>query len=416
MVRKMAKARKIRKKEEVSFEQSFFMALDALEGESHIDKETLIEKIRSGIEKAIKKDYFPFNSKEKDKDKENDLSNYMKILIDPETNRFELSLYKEVMDVMFVDDPEKEIFLDEARTYDPDVKVGDMVEIRLDPAKFGRVAAQSAKQSIKHDIKDFEKQKLVAQFKDKEHECVSATVQKVEPETLNAILTIDKNEVYLVRSEQIPGEVLTPGDIIKVYIVNIVNPDTRPSIKISRTHRDLVKRLFELEVPEIADGTVQVKAISRVAGARSKMAVYSEDKNVDAVGACIGPRKSRISSVVNELKGEKIDIITWVEDKAEFIAKALAPATVLDVETGEDNGTKVCRVTVPDDQLSLAIGNKGQNAKLAAGLTGYKIDIISDKDPKPEPLPQPAPKEELPDEPEEETDLLAEDGTEDTQE
>ncbi|MBR1563500.1 MAG: transcription termination/antitermination protein NusA, partial [Ruminococcus sp.] len=223
-------------------------------------------------------------------------------------------------------------------------------------------------------------------------------------------------EVYLVRSEQIPGEVLTPGDIIKVYIVNIVNPDTRPSIKISRTHRDLVKRLFELEVPEIADGTVQVKAISRVAGARSKMAVYSEDKNVDAVGACIGPRKSRISSVVNELKGEKIDIITWVEDKAEFIAKALAPATVLDVETGEDNGTKVCRVTVPDDQLSLAIGNKGQNAKLAAGLTGYKIDIISDKDPKPEPLPQPAPKEELPDEPEEDTDLLAEDGTEDTQE
>ena len=146
------------------------------------------------------------------------------------------------------------------------------------------------------------------------------------------------------------------------------------------------------------------------------MAVYSEDKNVDAVGACIGPKKSRISSVVNELKGEKIDIITWVEDKAEFIAKALAPATVLDVETGEDNGTKVCRVTVPDDQLSLAIGNKGQNAKLAAGLTGYKIDIISDKDPKPEPLPQPAPKEELPDEPEEETDLLAEDGTEDTQE
>ena len=217
----------------------------------------------------------------------------------------------------------------------------------------------------------------------------------MEPATLNAILTIDKNEVYLVRNEQIPGEELRAGDIIKVYVVGIVNPERKPSIKISRTHRELVKRLFELEVPEIADGTVEVKAISRVAGARSKIAVWSKDPNVDAVGACIGPRKSRISSIVNELNGEKIDVITWVEDEAEFIAKALAPATVLDVEISPEEGVRECRVTVPDDQLSLAIGNKGQNAKLAAGLTGYKIDIVSDKEPKPK---AEEPEEEAPEE------------------
>lgn len=282
-----------------------------------------------------------------------------------------------------------------------------MVEIPLDPARFGRVAAQNAKQSIKHDIKDFEREKLIAQYHDKEHECVSATVQKVEPSTLNAVLTIDKNEVYLVRNEQIPGEELRAGDIIKVYVVGIVNAERKPSIKISRTHRELVKRLFEIEVPEIADGTVEVKAISRVAGARSKIAVWSKDENVDAVGACIGPRKSRISSVVNELNGEKIDVISWVEDEAEFIAKALAPANVLKVDILQnDEEARVCRVTVPDDQLSLAIGNKGQNAKLAAGLTGFKIDIVSDKEPIPEPE-----EEELP---EEETaeDIISEEGEE----
>lgn len=212
----------------------------------------------------------------------------------------------------------------------------------------------------------------------------SATVQKVEPATQNAILTIDKNEVYLVRNEQIPGETLKAGDIIKVYVVGIANPDRKPSIKISRTHRELVKRLFELEVPEIADGTVEVKAISRVAGARSKIAVYSKDPNVDAVGACIGPRKSRITSVVNELKGEKIDVINWCEDPAQFIAKALAPAEVINVVLSEEEGVRECRVTVPDNQLSLAIGNKGQNAKLAAGLTGYKIDIVSESSAKAE--------------------------------
>ncbi|MBQ2580301.1 MAG: transcription termination factor NusA, partial [Ruminococcus sp.] len=220
------------------------------------------------------------------------------------------------------------------------------------------------------------------QYQDKEREVVSAVVQKVEPGTLNAIVTIDKNEVYFIRKEQIPGEVLKAGDMIKVYVAGIANSEKRqPVIRISRTQREFVKRLFEIEVPEIADGTVEIKAISRVAGARSKIAVISKDPNVDAVGACIGPKKSRITAVVNELNGEKIDVITYSEDPAEFIAKSLAPAEVIRVDLLEDlvEGEKVqkrCQVIVPNNQLSLAIGNKGQNAKLAAGLTGYKIDIL----------------------------------------
>ena len=348
--------------------KEIFAALSALEKENHIDKEILIDKIKQGIMKAIKRDY--------------PMSEHITVDIDPDNNKFEMKLQKEVMDVMFVDDPDNEIWLDEAREYDPTVNVGDWVDIPLDPARFGRVAAQNAMQSIKHDIKDYEKARLIEQYQDKEREVVSAVVQKVEPGTLNAIVTIDKNEVYFIRKEQIPGEVLKAGDMIKVYVAGIANSEKRqPVIRISRTQREFVKRLFEIEVPEIADGTVEIKAISRVAGARSKIAVISKDPNVDAVGACIGPKKSRITAVVNELNGEKIDVITYSEDPAEFIAKSLAPAEVIRVDLLEDlvEGDKVqkrCQVIVPNNQLSLAIGNKGQNAKLAAGLTGYKIDIL----------------------------------------
>lgn len=363
--------------------KEFVDSLNALTKESNIDKEVLIEKVREGIMKALKKQY---------QDCE-----HIRVDINPETGEIDMKILKEVMEVMYVDDPENEIYLGEAQTYDPDIKVGDWVEIPVSPAKIGRVAAQNAKQSIKHDIKDFERNKLIEQYKDKEHECVSATVQKVEPATGNAVVTIDKNEIYFVRSEQIPGEVLKVGDIIKVYVVSLGDGERKqPAIRISRSHKDLVKRLFELEVPEIEDGTVEVKAIARVAGARSKIAVWSKDPNVDAVGACIGPKKVRISSIVNELKGEKIDVINWSEDDAEFIAKALAPAQVLSVELLDDvfdkdgKPHKRCRVVVPNNQLSLAIGNKGQNAKLAAGLTRYKIDIVpenpmeSTDSPKPE--------------------------------
>ena len=267
-----------------------------------------------------------------------------------------------------------EINIDEALTISKRARVGGTCEIKLSPAIFGRVAAGAAKQSIRHDIKEFERGQLLEQYQDKEHEVVSATVTKVEPNTGHVTLMIEKNEVYLFKNEQIPGEVLKEGNIIKVYVVGIINPDKKPTIKISRTHKDLVKRLFELEIPEIYDGTVEVKSISREAGSRTKIAVFSKDPNVDAVGACIGPKRSRISKIVDELGGEKIDIITYSENQEEFIAKSLAPSEVVKVTLAED-GSRACTVVVPNNQLSLAIGNKGQNAKLAARLTGFKIDI-----------------------------------------
>lgn len=340
--------------------KEFFDALENLGAENKINTEDLADKIADGIVKAIKRDHPGV------------LEENICVNIDPEKGKFELKLNKTVVEA--VEDTENEISLEDALKVSKKAKIGSQVSIKLDPMKFGRVAAQSAKQSIKHDIKEFERERLLAAYQGKEHECVSATVLKVEPATGNAVLTVDKNEAYLVKSEQIPGEVLKEGDIIKVYVVGIVNPERRPSVRISRTHRDLVKRLFELEVPEIYDGTVEVKAISREAGSRSKIAVWSKDENVDAIGACIGPRRGRIQSIVKELKGEKIDIIPYSEDDAEFIAAALSPADVISVTLAED-GSRSCTVVVPDNQLSLAIGNKGQNAKLAARLTGYKIDI-----------------------------------------
>lgn len=342
--------------------KEFFEAFSQFEQENNMDPAVLIETIKAGILQAVKK--------------EHPGSENINVDINPDTHKFDVKIIKEVVEGE-PEDPDNQISLDEATAISPKAYVGGVVEIKINPAKFGRVAAQNAKQNIKHKIKDFEREKLIAQYEDKVCECVSATVQKVEPATLNAVLTIDKNEVYLVRNEQIPGEVLKAGDIIQVYVVGIANPDRKPSIKISRTHRELVKRLFEKEIPEIADGTVEVKSISRVAGVRSKIAVTSNDENVDAVGACIGPRKSRISAVVNELNGEKIDVIPYSDDPAEFIARALAPSEVVKVVLSEGD-VRECKVVVPDSQLSLAIGNKGQNAKLAAGLTGYKIDILAE--------------------------------------
>ena len=253
-----------------------------------------------------------------------------------------------------------------------------MCLIAVSPATFGRVAVQNAKQQIKHELKNHERARIIEQFNDKLYECVTAKVERIEGKTGNAVLSMDKSEVYLVHKEQIPGEVLVPGDLIKVYVVGIANPEKKPSLKISRTHKNLVKRLFETEVPEIHDGVVEVMGISRVAGSRSKLAVRSNDPNVDAIGACIGPKKSRISAVVAELGGEKIDIIPYSEDEEEFIARALAPAQVISVTVNKEAETPECKVVVPANQLSLAIGNKGQNARLAAGLTGFNIDIMSD--------------------------------------
>lgn len=339
--------------------KEFFEAMECLASEYNIPVDVLVERIKEGVLKAVKKEYPDVD---------------FRVDIDVDKRVFDVVAMKIVVDVdpRYVNDDE--ILIDEARTIVPNCQVDDYVPCKLDTAKLGRVATQYAKQSIRHDVKEFEKEKLIAQYKDKVHEMIPAVVQKVEPGTGNATLLIDKNEIYLFKSEQIPDEKLVEGEIIQVYVVSIMNPGKKPAVKISRTHKDLVKRLFEREIPEIQDGTVEIKNIAREAGSRSKVAVFSKDPNVDCVGACIGPKRARINKIVSELRGEKIDIIVYDEDPAVFIAKALAPAEVIRVEVneGEENS---CTVIVPNNQLSLAIGNKGQNAKLAARLTGYKIDI-----------------------------------------
>lgn len=341
-------------------DNEIFDSLDLISKENDIPVEMLIEKIEQAVMKAVKREY-------------PDCEEFAHVETDIEKRTFNVIFMRTVVD----DEPTyiNEINIDEAKTLDPDYSVGDVVPFKMPTAKFGRVAAQNAKQSIRHDIKEFEKNKLIAQFEGKEKDIVSATVTQVEPNTGNAVVTIDGSEVYFFRSEMLPNETLKVGEIVKVYVVGIFHRDRKPSVKISRTHKEFVKRLFELEIPEIYDGTVEVKAISREAGARTKIAVYSKDPNVEPVGSCIGPKRSRISKIVEELNGEKIDIIVYDEDISKFIAKSLAPAEVLKVEI-VDPDERLCRAVVPDNQLSLAIGNRGQNAKLAARLTEYKIDIV----------------------------------------
>lgn len=357
----MSKAKKITKEEqELELTKELFSALRQLSEESGIPIETLVERIKAAIFKAVKKQY--------DDCTDDDFS----VEIDPDRNIFNVCILRTVVD----DEPTyiNEINIDEAKTIRADAALGERVPFKLSTAQFGRVAAAGAKQSIHSDIKDFERSKINNLFKDKIGEAVSAEVQKIEPVTGNASLIIDKNEVYFLKSEQIPGETLHEGEIIKVYIADILNPEKRPAVKVSRKNPELVKRLFELEIPEIYDGTVEIKSISREAGSRTKIAVYSKDANVDPVGACIGPKHSRIEKIVDELGGEKIDIIVYDEDLPTFISHALAPADVISASIDEGEERK-CTVIVPNNQLSLAIGNKGQNAKLAARLTGCKIDI-----------------------------------------
>ena len=261
----------------------------------------------------------------------------------------------------------------------------------IDPHTFKRIAAKNAKDLIKQGFSNAERQHLSEVWGQYENEAVSALVSKVEPKSGYVILEINHNEVPLPKSEQIPGEVLEVGQVIKVYISGVSKDykegDKNQYLKVSRTDKWLIKRLFEIECPEIYDGTVEIKAVSRAPGSRSKIAVISNDPNVDAVGACIGPQKSRINAVTKELRGEKIDVVLYSDDPAEFVKQALKPAEVIKVVVTDPNPDKrECKAIVPDSQLSLAIGNKGQNAWLAAKLTGYKIDIKAESAVKPEDL------------------------------
>ena len=338
---------------------NFFDALEMLGEENSVETALLIEKVKSAMLKAAKRAY-PHSE------------DRIRVEIDPAKKKFAMYIAQEIIDDEPID--ENEINIEVAKTIDPNAILGGTILKEIDISKLGRMAALSAKQSIKGDLREINREQMLSKFEQKEHDCIIATVSQIEPGRGTVTVEYQGTELYLFKNEQIPGEVLEEGKQVKVYITGIVGKTKKPIVKISRTHKDLVKRLFELEVPEIYDGTVEVKSISREAGSRTKIAVWSKDPNVDAVGACIGPQRTRISAVVGELNGEKIDIIPWSEKTEEFIARALAPAQVLKtVVTSEEE--KTCTVVVPNNQLSLAIGNKGQNAKLAAKLTGFKIDI-----------------------------------------
>ncbi|MEG2074166.1 MAG: transcription termination factor NusA [Angelakisella sp.] len=336
----------------------FFDALYLMEKEKGIPAEYLVEKIKVAIGIAVKKD--PAGSEDNI------------VEIDPVTKKFYVAMRKQVVEE--IEDNLTEITLDAALKVNKHAKLGDIVEIPLEPKKFGRIAAQSAKHVIRQGIREAEKGLLLQEYQSRQHDIVTATVLKSDPKRGSVTLEIGSSEVVLPKSEQVPTEELADGRRVKVYVVDVQNGEKGPRLVISRTHPGLVKRLFEMQVPEIYDGVVEIRAISREAGSRSKLAVYSRDENVDPVGACIGPKGARVGSIVDELGGEKIDVVKWSEDPAEFISAALSPANVLGVEI-VDEPLRSCRVTVPDHQLSLAIGNKGQNARLAAKLTGWKIDI-----------------------------------------
>ena len=338
----------------------FFEALAMLEKERGLPADYLLEKIKNAIVIAVKKDY--------EVEDEN-----VSVVIEPDQGKFSVSLLKTVVEE--VEDPATEISLEEAQQKKKSCKAGDEYAIPLKTKDFGRIAAQTAKHVIRQGLKEAERSQMYAEMQSKAHEIISAVVTNIEPVKGIVTLELGKGGVAtLPRNEQVAGEELREGQHVKVYVVDVMETERGPRMMISRTHPGLVKRMFEMEVPEIFDGTVEIKAISREAGARTKMAVWSKDENVDPVGACIGPRGQRVANIVEELGGEKIDIVRWSEDPAQFISAALSPATVVGVELLEGY-TKSCRVTVPDHQLSLAIGNKGQNARLCARLTGYNIDI-----------------------------------------
>lgn len=341
--------------------EDFFTAVKLMAAEKDIPVETLYENIANALVVAEKRKY-------------GGISDFVFCDIDPDKQELRMYLHKEVVDE--VTNPDTQLALEAALSIDPNASVGSFVDVPLDTHDFGRIDAQTAKHVIRQGIRDAERSKTLNEFKAHNQEIMTARVQNVDERTGNATIEINNHAVLLPRGEQIPGEVLEDGDIIKVYIVEVREGDRGAKAMISRTHPGLVRRLFETEVPEIQDGTVEIKEVAREAGSRTKIAVSSSEENVDAVGACIGPRGTRVGDVVDMLDGEKIDIVPYSEDPSEFIAAALAPANVINVEI-LDEEEHSCRVIVPDNQLSLAIGNKGQNARLAAKLTGWKIDIKS---------------------------------------
>lgn len=338
--------------------EELFEAVKLLESEKGISADFVYEKIKAAIIKATKNLY-------------GDVENVF-CEIDPENKT--LRAFRKIDVVEEVFDTRSEMTVEEAVNYDENAIVGKTIEIDVDPKKLGRIFAQTAKSVIRQGIREAERERASREFQEKNQEVASAVVQMVDPETGDARISIGRNYLTLFKADQLPNEVLVPDKEIKVY-VSVVKEETGTTFaNVSRKHPGLVKRLFEKEVPEIADGIVEIISVSREAGSRTKMSVNSREENVDAVGSCIGPRGQRVNTVIEALGGEKIDIINYSENPEEYIAAALAPAQVKSVEV-DPSGAKICHVTVPANQLSLAIGNKGQNVRLAAKLTGWKIDI-----------------------------------------
>ena len=342
--------------------QEFFAAIALIEKERGIPKSYMMEKITQALVSAYKRDH-------------EGITDNVVIDANEEAGTVRMFVKKEVVEE--VDNPSTEMALEEARKTLPTAQLGDMLRIEIKPRNFGRIAAQTARQVIIQGMREAEHSMIYDTFSSKEREMMTGTVTRVDPRNGAVSLRIfsegEHTDAYLAPSEQVRGEQIQEGDRLRVYVVEVRRSNRGPQVLISRTHPGLVKRLFEMEVPEIYDGTVEIRSIAREAGSRSKLAVWSEDPNVDPIGSCIGPKGSRVNAVIEMLGGEKIDVIKYSEDPKVFIAAALAPADGVDVILADEG--KACRVIVPDDQLSLAIGKEGQNARLAARLTGYKIDI-----------------------------------------
>ena len=340
----------------------FFAAIEDIEKEKGIPRDYMYDKIRQAMLAAFRHD----NPENEDN---------VEVILDEDKKRIEMQVNKLVVEE--VTDPYHEIDLESAKKISRRARLGETVAIPVETKKFGRIAAQAAKQVIIQGIREAERGLIYEEFTSKEHEILTGVVTHVEPRNGAVSIRISSNseftEAMLPLNERVRGEELQEGDRIKVYVVEVKNATRGPQVMISRTHPGLVKRLFELEVPEIYDGTVEIRSIAREAGSRTKMAVWSNDPNVDAIGSCVGPKGSRVAEIVSELGGEKIDIVNYSEDPEEYVAAALSPSEVVSVTMLEDG--KGCTVVVPDSQLSLAIGKEGQNARLAAKLTGYKIDI-----------------------------------------
>ena len=343
--------------------QEIFTALAMIEKERNIPQAFMLDKIVQALTAAYKKDHEGVEN----------------VIVDVDEEHQDLRMYVQKNVVAEEDyvDPANEMTEAEAKALSAKYTLGDTVNIPVPNVEFGRIAAGNGKQVIIQGLREAERGMVYDEFNSKQHEILTGEVTRIDPRSGNVSLRIgtgaESTEALLMAGEQVKGEELTEGMHVKVYVVEVRRSTRGPQVLISRTHPGLVKRLFELEVPEIYDGTVEVKSIAREAGSRTKMAVASNDPNVDPIGACVGPKGQRVENIVAELRGEKIDIVKYSEDPAQFIAAALAPADVVDVWMADEG--KACRVIVPDDQLSLAIGKEGQNARLAARLTGYKIDI-----------------------------------------